>query len=1031
MAGKPFFRRRWFLITCGLVLLYTLVGFLLAPMLLKSQLENKLPAILHRNVSVQDVQINPYVLSLRITGFRITEPDGQPFASLDEFFINLQLSSLFQRSFNFKEIHMQKPAVAVTLHQGGKTNFDDLLGGNKDQAPPEPSKPPKVKIEKLQIDDGGVTFSDFTRTPTFETLVHPIHLSLTDFSTNPDAESPYSFSAHTETGATLSWSGAFSVNPLRSNGLVTVNGIQLKNFSPYYADFAHFDVTDGEAALRTEYRLDASGPLALDLHHAGVEVKQLALKAPDTGEAAITLASLTIAEADADLLKRAATVDAISLSDGAILARRRKDGSVNLLALLSPPQQDERSPAPQAEAAKTPSDDEKHEPWRLAVHRIALTNFSVAAEDAMPSTTAKFMLDRINLTLNDLTFPERTPITMDASLRWNQSGTIAANGTMRLSPVLADLHVAVNHFGLEPFQPYIEEQANVELTNGAANLQGHAVYGAQESGAPMLRFTGAFSLDQVDAIDTISSKSVVAWDSLALNGIHADVSPTAVTIDEIRLKKLKSSVVVASDGRVNVTNLMRTSAGKDADTPAEKSQAEPAQSTPTPIAVKAVVLEDAAVAFIDRSIQPVYTAEIRQLSGRIRGLSSQSHAKAKVDLAGKLDGHAPLSISGQINPLSKDLFANVEFSLKSFHLPPLSPYTAKFVGYPLQKGKLSADLRYKVADQQLAGENVVLVDQLTLGSHTDSPDATSLPVKLAIAILKDRQGKIHLDVPVSGNLTDPEFKLGRVIWGAFVNILQKVATSPFALVGAIVGGSGEELRVIDFAPGSAEIAPSEAQKLDKLLTLLNERPSLNLEITAQADPRDDRLALAKDKLRRSFAQQKNQALKAQNPALEEESPLQDEEYDRLVRLSYAELVKAAARSQSSPGAVASNDPLPPVDAFQEPEKKSGFWDFLSRLNPFASRRPAKKDVSPAVSRDGGDSSDVEAAGPTFADMERRLIERQPVTEEDFNELKRQRAQTVQSYLLKAGKLGEDRVFIVAHSSQDKPTGESQVTLALQ
>ena len=529
MAGRPFFRRKWFLITCGVVLLYTLVGFFLAPALLKSQLESKLPAVLHRNVSVQQVQINPYVLSLRIIDFRVTEPDGRDFASLDEFFINLQLSSLFQRSLNFKEISLKKPAVAIALQQDGKTTFDDLIsGGAKEEPPTEPSKPLKVKIEKLHIDEGGVTFTDFTRTPTFETYVHPIHFNLTDFSTHPDSTSPHSFSAHTETGATLSWSGAFSVNPLRSNGLVTVNGIQLKNFSPYYADFARFNVTDGEAALRAEYRLDASsGSLALEIHHGGVEVKQLTLKAPQSEETIVTLSSLMIDEADADLLKRTATVDAVSLSDGAILARRQQDGLVNLLALLSPSsRRSEPSAVPQAEATKTQSGGEKQEPWRLAVKQVMLANFTVTAEDVMPPTQARFVLDRINLKLNDLAFPDRTPIAMDASVRWNQSGTIAANGTLRHSPVFADLHVAVNNFDLRPFQPYIEEQATVELTSGAANLQGHAVYGAQETGAPMLRFTGTFSLDQVAALDTVSSKNVVAWDTLALKGIRADVSPT-------------------------------------------------------------------------------------------------------------------------------------------------------------------------------------------------------------------------------------------------------------------------------------------------------------------------------------------------------------------------------------------------------------------------------------------------------------------------------------------------------------------------
>ncbi len=453
--------------------------------------------------------------------------------------------------------------------------------------------------------------------------------------------------------------------------------------------FISFNVADGEAAFRAEYRLDTSSvPLDLQINHAAFDLKQLKLTPPDTQEGVVTLASLAVREANADLVKQVVTVDAVTLDEGVILARRERDGTLNLQTLVSPRSNPtgEASP-PKSDDTKKTQGEKKKDPWKLAVRDVALTNFSVTAEDAVPAAPAKLILDQINLKLNGLAFPDRTPIATEASLRWNQAGTLAATGTLRHSPVLADLQVAVNEFDLRPFQPYIDEHANVHLTDGAANLQGHVVYGSPEGGGPMARFIGQFALDHVVVMDTISTKNVVGWNSLALKGIHADVSPTAIAVDEIRLKKLKSSVIVASDGRMNVANLMRTSPGKDAEKPHETPKAEPTKSAPTPISVKTVVLEDSALTFLDQSIQPNYAADIRKLSGRIQGLSSQTSAKAKVELTGKLDNHAPLQISGQLNPLSKDLFADLVFSLKSFDLPPLSSYTGKFAGYPLQKGK--------------------------------------------------------------------------------------------------------------------------------------------------------------------------------------------------------------------------------------------------------------------------------------------------------------------------------------------------------
>jgi hypothetical protein len=372
------------------------------------------------------------------------------------------------------------------------------------------------------------------------------------------------------------------------------------------------------------------------------------------------------------------------------------------------------------------------------------------------------------------------------------------------------------------------------------------------------------------------------------------------------------------------------------------------------------------------------------------------------------------------------------FSLKGFDMPPLSSYTGKYAGYPLQKGKLSADLRYKVEQRKLQAENSVLIDQLTLGPHTDSPDATSLPVKLAIAILQDRRGKIQLDVPVSGSLDDPEFRLGKVIWRAFVNILEKVATSPFALLGSVIGGGGEELSFVGFSPGSTALADTETQKLERLAKALTERPSLNLEIKASADPVNDRLALARNKLARSFKQQKLKVakeLKSTQPVSPDDVPLDEQEYERLVRLAYARMTDPARQVPAT--AVPAEPPSVP-EVYEEPEKKSGFWEFLSRLNPFKSSKKERQKEPPAVSPETEREPAAAAQGPSFEEMERYLLEKQNVSSEDFQELMQDRAQQVQGYLLKTGGLDPQRIFIAAPEPvQQNKTGESKVTMALK
>ncbi len=154
---------------------------------------------------------------------------------------------------------------------------------------------------------------------------------------------------------------------------------------------------------------------------------------------------------------------------------------------------------------------------------------------------------------------------------------------------------------------------------------------------------------------------------------------------------------------------------------------------------------------------------------------------------------APLLIGGRINPLARDLTLDIKASVHDMELAPLSPYSGKYVGYRIERGKLSFDVAYQLQDRQLQAQNRLVLDQLTFGDKVDSPSATSLPVLLAVALLKDRHGVIDIDLPIGGSLDDPQFSVGGVIVKVLVNLITKAVTAPFALLGRLFGGGTEEM----------------------------------------------------------------------------------------------------------------------------------------------------------------------------------------------------------------------------------------------
>ncbi|MDH5320122.1 MAG: DUF748 domain-containing protein, partial [Nitrospira sp.] len=399
---------------------------------------------------------------------------------------------------------------------------------------------------------------------------------------------------------------------------------------------------------------------------------------------------------------------------------------------------------------------------------------------------------------------------------------------------------------------------------------------------------------------------------------------------------------------------------------AKSAKPKPKSGEPVSVTIDQVKLAKLAARFQDLSIEPKVRTSLTDFGGTIKGLSSKQLKKADVNLAGKVGRTAPFKIVGKINPLSEDAFTDLVITLNGMDLRPTGPYSGKYVGYGLSKGKLSLDLKYKVSQKVLEAENLVHVDQLTFGEKTDSPDATSLPVPLVVGLLKDRKGLIEIDMPIRGNLDDPDFKYGKVVISTLLNLLTKVVASPFALMGKLVPGDGsaEDLEFIEFQPGSASLVEEELKKLEALEQALDERAGLRLDVKGTADSTLDRAALQTMKLRAQLFAMQGGA----NPDQEELSPKVEQ---RLVEKLFAK--------------------LPPPD----PATTSG-----------------------------------ESAQPTVEEMKQKLAAAIEISGKEFEALARQRAEAIRNRLLEGGVLTEERVLLLDTGEAESGHEKVRTQLAL-
>jgi hypothetical protein len=842
------------IVVCGALTLYALLGFLAVPYAVQTYGVPALSDKLRHPVFLGDFAFNPFTFALTLSDFEIQEADGTPMLGFQELFVNFEGTSLLRSAYIFDEIRATFPFGFVHIFKDGALNILSLLPPPNENAlepeerdssrPTTPAAPlPAVNIRLLSVRQGVVEFRDDSKLKPVRIDVVPIEITLRHFSTRQGQENAYAFTAEFGKGETLNWEGDIHLEPLSSNGRVSLSDVQLKTFWPSIRDQFSFDILSGTVNLDARYRFDMTAtPLNLQVKEATVALSDFRMAPTGVGEPVVTMPSFEIGGLEADLVKRALNVGSIRMTGAGIRAWLAPDGVLNLMALLPP-----REKAPSA----IPADHKPVSPWSVSVQEIAVDQTHVDFEDRSLQTPASVTLDVRHASVRDVRWPFKEAMQVGIDVRLNEQGTIEGQGTVRLDPMQADMKVSLAHIAFRPFQSYLDRMVKVEVQDGELELSGNVQYRAPSGDEPMLRYAGQVAVNALKIADKMTHKDFLRWQALALNQVTAQVAPTRAKIGAIVLREPSVVLAINEDGSTNVGRALQVTDPSPVQPKAARQTLKTAarkDTGATPVTIDIVTISKMSAVLVDESLQPPVTTGLYDLGGTVKGLSSERVAKANVSLSGKVDRVAPLKIQGQINPLSDDTFTNLAFTLQGADLTALSPYAGKYAGYPISKGKLSLDLAYRLSNKQLAGENKVLIDQFTFGEKTESPDATSLPVRLAVGLLKDRSGLIDIDMPVRGDLREPDFKYGRVLLNALVNVITKVVTSPFAALGGLVGGSGEDLQYIEFPAGAETLDAAGAKKVDSIAKALQQRPALRVEIIGTADRTRDRDALALQKI---------------------------------------------------------------------------------------------------------------------------------------------------------------------------------------
>ncbi len=460
-------------------------------------------------------------------------------------------------------------------------------------------------------------------------------------------------------------------------------------------------------------------------------------------------------------------------------------------------------------------------------------------------------------------------------------GKLDLKGVFTPQPLTLKTAVDLSSLNVASFAPYFASSLNATVRAVTLSAKGNAEFTAAAGSAPMKAgWKGGVDITDLDLQDRVNKDDFLNWKRLGFTGMDISVAGDKIgaRLGDIALEDFYGRILLNAQGRLNVMDLVAApgqaggSITQDTQTPgrsADPPAAPPAAAAPAKgsgaaampdISVNSVTLTRGRMTFTDRFVKPNYVAELSSIEGDITAVSSTNPQPAKVKVTGRVYTTAPLSISGIVQPFAKYLTLDLKASAKGVDLPRFNTYSAKYVGYPIKRGKLSVDLEYKIKNRALQATNHVVLNQLTFGDKTNSPDATKLPVLLAVALLKDSRGNIDINLPISGSLDDPEFSVGGIVVRVLMNLVVKAVTSPFSLLASAFGG-GEELSYVEFAPGSAVLTEDSLQRIETLTKALADRPALKMDISGRADPKTDT-----EGLRQAWVDAKIRAAKAADVA---------------------------------------------------------------------------------------------------------------------------------------------------------------------
>jgi hypothetical protein len=959
------------------VLFYTLGGFFLAPLLVSKLAIDGVRDSMDRELAIEKVRINPFVLSADLENIELRDTDGEPLFALRHFRANFQLSSLFRWAWTFREIRLDAPYVLYERFAPGDDRFTRLLADmerlDTGPEPPveEPAGLPRLLVHDLQLNDGTADFRDHVPAKPVIEQAGPVTVEIFELSTLPDKSGRQSVEIRLAEDEAIVWEGSLELAPLVSEGRFTLQNIPLDPVRHYLDSVIELSSFESRLSLRTDYRISigADDALAIGLTGLETDIEDVFVTAFEPAEPVLEIGAIRTRNGRIAYPEQTVELGDIEVTGLETTLRLDENGEPRILQLLGPALASSDEPV-------QPS-DEAGEPWRIAANEFRLEQAGVGFEDRSVEPVAGLTIAALDVTLSSIDNRDDTIMPLAVAAELEGGGTLGLEGGLTVLPAVSfEGRSTVAGVPLAPAQPYVSGIVAVAIENGALGAE----FDLALDPAGDLRAEGSAHVDDLQISDTVENLPLLSWKRLAIDRFRADTAGARVEVSRVGLEEPFGRIQIRADRSTNLSGLAvpETPSAAGDEPP---SSAEPVLEAETPAwtaVVGMVDFKNGGMDFSDLSLPLPFAVRIADLNGAVTAIDQSSQEPAGIRLEGAVGDYGLARIDGAIRVFDPLASMDITMEFRNLLMSELSPYSVEFAGREIDEGKLNLDLEYIIENSQLMSSNNIVVSDLVLGAEVESPNAVSLPLDLAVALLRDSNGVIDIDLPIEGDVGDPEFRIGGVIWKAFTSLLTKIVTAPFALLGNLVGGDAEDLGQFEFLAGRADLTPPELEKIASLTEALQQRPQLVIEIPGVYDSDLDAPMLQFFRLRNTVFERLGRELDGSSREIK----------DDMLAAEYRDVLEGLYRERF---------PDADLETIRAPHRSA-----------------------PAGDPEGKPQLDELAY---LADLRDRLIASEPVGDADLTGLARARAEAIRDAFLATGGLTEERLRVAEPNAVESEDDE--------